>query len=316
VSTKLDSSLFADVADTIGLGNPAIVEKDYYVVQLLQLISGLELEYHKIVFSGGTALSKSDVDINRMSEDLDIKLVPNFKFRRKSSLNKMTERQKIIQSVENLIEKSWQFTVEESPIIFDNGTFVRFDIKYPQVYKIAPFLRPYIKLELIEYPLQTRAVFRDISSIYSQQLKNSAEIEKMRCCSVIETQAEKIVSLTRRVAREERGIDIGAIIRHIYDTCIIQKVVDIDLKQLAKLVQNVVDLDRHMAGEQHKEFFDDPYKEMLFALDSLENNGEYKERFEKYVSSVSYSNIPLSWWIAVSDFNSLAKRVIELKRVT
>jgi hypothetical protein len=32
VSTKLDSSLLADVADTLGLGNPAIVEKDYYVV--------------------------------------------------------------------------------------------------------------------------------------------------------------------------------------------------------------------------------------------------------------------------------------------
>jgi predicted nucleotidyltransferase component of viral defense system len=61
VSTKLDSSLFADVADAIGLGNPAIVEKDYYVVQLLQLISELELEHHQIVFSGGTALAKSSI---------------------------------------------------------------------------------------------------------------------------------------------------------------------------------------------------------------------------------------------------------------
>lgn len=61
MSIKLDSSLFADVADTIGFGNPAFVEKEYNVVQLLQLISELELEHHQIVFSGGTAVAKSSV---------------------------------------------------------------------------------------------------------------------------------------------------------------------------------------------------------------------------------------------------------------
>lgn len=44
MSTKFDSSLFVDVANALGLGNPAIVEKDYYVVQLLQHISTLEFE--------------------------------------------------------------------------------------------------------------------------------------------------------------------------------------------------------------------------------------------------------------------------------
>jgi len=61
LSTQLDSSLFADVADAIGLGNPAIVEKDYYVVQLLKLINGLTLPLHRIVFAGGTALAKSSI---------------------------------------------------------------------------------------------------------------------------------------------------------------------------------------------------------------------------------------------------------------
>jgi len=76
VSTKFDSSLFADVADALGLGNAAIVEKDYHVVQLLQQIASLELQYHQIVFAGGTALAKSSVKTFSMFEDIDLKLVP------------------------------------------------------------------------------------------------------------------------------------------------------------------------------------------------------------------------------------------------
>lgn len=36
---------------------------------------------HQLVFAGGTALAKSGVILNRMSEDVDIKLVPNAGFR-------------------------------------------------------------------------------------------------------------------------------------------------------------------------------------------------------------------------------------------
>ncbi|MBQ0534212.1 nucleotidyl transferase AbiEii/AbiGii toxin family protein [Providencia huaxiensis] len=77
---KLDSSLFIDVADAIGLGNPAIVEKDYYVVQLLKLLSNFQFTYHQAIFSGGTALAKSDIKTYRMSEDIDIKLIPNHRY--------------------------------------------------------------------------------------------------------------------------------------------------------------------------------------------------------------------------------------------
>ena len=38
-----DTSLFSDVADALGIAHPAIVEKDYYAVQLLKLLSTLEI---------------------------------------------------------------------------------------------------------------------------------------------------------------------------------------------------------------------------------------------------------------------------------
>lgn len=38
-----DPSLFADVADALGIKNPVIVEKDYYAVQLIKVLSALSL---------------------------------------------------------------------------------------------------------------------------------------------------------------------------------------------------------------------------------------------------------------------------------
>ena len=69
------TSLFPDVADALDIESVAIVEKDYFVVDLLRLLKEIKPETHTLVFAGGTALSKAGISLNRMSEDIDIKLV-------------------------------------------------------------------------------------------------------------------------------------------------------------------------------------------------------------------------------------------------
>ncbi|EQB99908.1 hypothetical protein B738_14432 [Photorhabdus temperata subsp. temperata M1021] len=39
--------LFSDVADALGIGSVSIVEKDYYVVELLRLLQPLVFDTHK-----------------------------------------------------------------------------------------------------------------------------------------------------------------------------------------------------------------------------------------------------------------------------
>lgn len=53
-----DPSLFADVADALGIKSPVIVEKDYYAVQLIKTLSSISFEDYSLVFSGGTCLAK------------------------------------------------------------------------------------------------------------------------------------------------------------------------------------------------------------------------------------------------------------------
>lgn len=53
---------------------PAIIEKDYYVTEALRIIAAVAGE--KVIFKGGTSLSKGWNLIQRFSEDIDIFLDP------------------------------------------------------------------------------------------------------------------------------------------------------------------------------------------------------------------------------------------------
>jgi predicted nucleotidyltransferase component of viral defense system len=57
------------------LPSPALVEKDWYVVKALAAINTAEVKPFRLVFSGGTALSRAHRLTRRMSEDIDLKIV-------------------------------------------------------------------------------------------------------------------------------------------------------------------------------------------------------------------------------------------------
>ncbi|HEV2355914.1 MAG TPA: nucleotidyl transferase AbiEii/AbiGii toxin family protein [Puia sp.] len=62
-----DKALMEEVALEMGI-DPAFVEKDWYVVQAIALIVGLDLSGAKVVFTGGTALAKAHRLLKRFSE--------------------------------------------------------------------------------------------------------------------------------------------------------------------------------------------------------------------------------------------------------
>ena len=52
----------------------SVIEKDYYVTQVIQTLSSIENEYFRLVFCGGTCLAKAHKVVQRMSEDVDFKI--------------------------------------------------------------------------------------------------------------------------------------------------------------------------------------------------------------------------------------------------
>src|SRR5260370_4218158 len=72
-----DAATLRSVQEYFGLPNPALVEKDFYVVKALAAIAAVEREglHLRLVFGGGTALSRAHRLIQRMSEDIALRIV-------------------------------------------------------------------------------------------------------------------------------------------------------------------------------------------------------------------------------------------------
>src|SRR5579872_7157438 len=65
------AELFAETADRRGLAD-AIVEKDFWVCWILKQLFSIEALSGRLLFKGGTSLSKIFHVINRFSEDIDL----------------------------------------------------------------------------------------------------------------------------------------------------------------------------------------------------------------------------------------------------
>lgn len=310
---RVDSDLFLDVADALGMGNPAIVEKDYYVVALLKLLCELSFDTHFLVFSGGTALTKSGIKTHRMSEDVDIKIIPKDLADNTSKTKRRKVRKALHLQLIAAINSHDYFSVENTPTVFDEYRYQQIDIRYPQAHSKAPCLRPFIKLELIETLLFDNVQSRNISSLVNEVTQQAPEVPLMDFSSIKSTQAEKLVSMLRRTAsfaRDNKRDDDPALIRHIYDTYYIQHAGLANVQDVVPLVQKVIAEDITRYGNQHLEFMAEPIIELKFALDVLQANSLYETRFNEYVVPMVYGSHKLVWQEAFDVFKSFCKIVL------
>jgi predicted nucleotidyltransferase component of viral defense system len=75
LSAKPTLEELLEVQEHFGLPSPALVEKDWHVVRALAAITSVNPGEFRLVFGGGTALSRAYKLTKRMSEDVDLKIV-------------------------------------------------------------------------------------------------------------------------------------------------------------------------------------------------------------------------------------------------
>jgi predicted nucleotidyltransferase component of viral defense system len=303
-----DTSLFLDVADVLGIAHPAIVEKDYYAIQLLKILSTLKLPGYTFVFAGGTCLAKVHQNTWRMSEDIDIKLDPNEKTLSLSREKQRQLRRKVHQKIIKLIQESELFKIDGRPKKRNEGRFQQFLIQYPTHHASFEALRPHLQLELTESSLLQDPVISPLQSLYAEVAGLAHEVEQFVCVAVETTAAEKFVSLLRRtavVARNPERSDDPALIRHIYDLHLIMKQ-EPDSKIIKNLVRQVIKIDIKQFGNQHLEFKNKPTAELLFGFEQLKLDPVHQQRYKAFIGPLVYHPEPANWHTA---FTSLQKMV-------
>lgn len=301
-----DPSLFADVADALGIKNPVIVEKDYYAVQLIKTLSSISFEDYSLVFSGGTCLAKAHRNTYRMSEDIDFKLVPSVS--NTGSQNQQRKKRRTIhEQINSALESSNVFKIIDFHKLSE-GKYQTFLIEYPIHHPKIEALRPHLKLELTESCLLEPAIVKPIASLYAEVAKENPEINNFPCATISSIAGEKFVALLRRTAafdRDNTKNDDETLVRHVYDLHLIRDLIDDAV--LKKLVSQVIQIDLEQFGNQSPQFKSNPMAELQHGLRLLVNDPIHQERYKRFIGPLVYNPETAAWQVAIDIIERFAK---------
>ena len=140
----------------------SIIEKDYYVTQLIQTLSGVENEYFRLVFCGGTCLAKAHRVVQRMSEDVD------FKIQRKSTTDDFSKSHMLKELKTFRLELQSKFSIPNltasEPVVRNEGKYSRVQFTFPSVFTLNDTLRPHIYPRLISFRFYAPIIWKFLVS--------------------------------------------------------------------------------------------------------------------------------------------------------
>jgi len=198
----------------------AFVEKDYWITCMLGQIAEVSEFTHKVIFKGGTSLSKAYRIINRFSSDVDIAVI--------TSDMSQGQVQKFIRRINKTVTVGLQEinTQDTKKGIYYRKTFHEYQ-SLQQAASTSDFLRNFIILEVTAfgnpYPFE-RATIRSFITEYMEANGYFNLIEQfgmqpfeMDVLDKRKTLCEKMVSLLRFSFADDAVLGLQQKIRHFYD---------------------------------------------------------------------------------------------------
>jgi predicted nucleotidyltransferase component of viral defense system len=280
---SLNPDLIREIVAETGI-KPSFVEKDWFAVQLLALLSSFKNDHGvSLVFSGGTSLSKAHGIIKRFSEDLDFVLpvTPELS---------MGQRRSFRQSVIAHILQDGRFKVADDDI--QRGDSHRF-FKAPLAYEMSfpdSSLRPYLQLEMTYAQNKIPPVSRPIRSIAAEVMGEDPEAQIL-CISPIETAADKLSALTWRVLVRDRQAegDDPTLVRHLHDLAALHDEAINHREMFVTVVHQSLDQDRARRGGERIANLT-AQERIEQAIKILETDQLYRVEYDKFVQDMSYAD--------------------------
>jgi hypothetical protein len=294
-----------EVQEHFGLPSPALVEKDWYVVRALAATLATATAPFRLVFGGGTALGRAHRLIRRMSEDIDLKIVPETRAPR-TALRKL--RDAITQS---LHEAGFDFD-PANPEYRESGNASRYTIyrlPYTPTAAGAAALRPEIQIETAVWPLRRSGVTLPVRSFIAEAYQREPEIREVHCVSLLEGMAEKFVALTRRAGAlfaDAGGPRDPTMVRHVYDLHMMST--HCDAAEVITLAREIMVADVEAYGHQFPAYREDPVRETIRAGRQMSTDREFARQYETFVRDMVYGEA-IAFEKAIDTIENLIERL-------
>jgi hypothetical protein len=302
-----NKAVIQDVALELGI-NPAFVEKDWYVVQLLKIINGIDLLGTKSIFTGGTALAKAHRLLERFSEDIDFRLLDPIV----ESLSR-SERRKRLSRLKRLIHSTIVHHLPNGGNQLkarDENRFFSIEVEYPSQFAPSEALRSHVLIEFTVTGLSLPPILLPVSSFITQLTRTDPEITAIPCIDPVETAIDKMSALLWRVpdrVREPQDDDPD-LVRHIHDLVALHEraTAHPNFKRLTiDMIARDDDRCTKTAGWPLRD-------KMAILMDTLEKDGEYVAEYNRFVQGMSYASgkVP-SFEEAIKSLKELTNHLLE-----
>ena len=278
-----------EVQKHFDLPSPVLVEKDWYVVRALAAINTADVGPFRLVFSGGTALSRAHRLIRRMSEDIDLKIVSD-EPRSRAELRKLRD-----DVTSALLRAGFQFDPENAAHR-DSGNASRYTIyhlPYTPLVTGEGALRPEIQIETAVWPLRLPSVERSVTSFWAEAFKQPQEVPSIPCVALVETVAEKFVALTRRAGAEladAGGPRDRTLVRHVYDLHVVRS--HYDPAAVMALTREIIRADVEAYGHEFPAYRENPVAETLRAVAGLATDDRFASHYAAFLRDMVYGEAP------------------------
>ena len=271
------------------LPSPVLVEKDWHVVRALAAINTADVKPFRLVFSGGTALSRAHRLTRRMSEDIDLKIVSEAP---RSRAELRTLRDTITRA---LLNAGFEFDPANT-VHRDSGNASRYSIyRLPYAPLVAGegALRPEIQVETAVWPLRLPSVEQSVTSFWAEAFKQPPEVPSISCAALVETVAEKFVALTRRAGAElaeAGGPRDKTLVRHVYDLHIVRS--HYDPAEVIALAREIIRTDVEAYGHQFPAYRKNQVAETLRAVGGLATDDRFATNYATFLRDMVYGEAP------------------------
>lgn len=344
----IPDELKSDIEDaaTAGmLGNlpPAVAEKDIHITDALCELSKIQLTHAvhqtnrtkgdprprtrevatQLVFAGGTCLSKAHGLVERMSEDIDIKVIldeipegyalPKGQTDRKrlGDLHDEVERRLTDLGFEYVAVKDGN-----NPFSKDSRRYYCLAVSYGAHFQdVSGVLRPQLKLELIHRPPKLPTENLELGYMLDRFISREKPHRfTMTCISVAETLAEKVLSLLRRCAwnwdGHQRGDFDTALVRHVHDVWRIVESQPDAIASAHDIFEALVEKDAEEFHGQHPEFDKQPYVVLRRTLDAARIHEGLRQNFEQRLKPLLFAEEKPAFDTCFASFATVAERFL------
>jgi hypothetical protein len=306
-SNAPDAETLGRVAGELAV-DEAFIEKDWFVVQAINILLQQASEDLTPVFSGGTSLLKGHGLIKRFSEDIDFKLALSDAFRAKTG----NQQRKALSTLKKQLEAALtdagftNLSVEAG----SGNAFIKIEMDYPSALERSEgheSLRPHILVELSARPPRLAPKTCQLTSFVAQSTGDPPEVPAILCVDPVETGADKLSAFAWRLIVHERGSEKEdrTIIRHAHDLAALEAPLAA-AAGFGALLQEVMIADSNRGGSAVAGLA--PKDRLQAMIAKLEADGKYADDYRQFVEAMAFA--------ALGDIPTFDEAVLAIRRLS